>query len=144
VSTSRAASPQPPARRRDEEVHSITSAPEPLADDQARRTRRYLIQMGIRVVCFVGAYYASGWLRWTLVAFAVVIPYAAVILVNAGRDRVEYATSPVAPRPPEQLTAGPVTADAGDGPRVVDHEDVPPAASDQHDPGPRPADREED
>ena len=36
-------------------MHAITSAPASLSDDQARRQRRYLIQMGARVVCFVGA-----------------------------------------------------------------------------------------
>ncbi len=33
----------------------ITTAREPLADDVARRTHRYLVQMSIRIVCFVGA-----------------------------------------------------------------------------------------
>ncbi|WP_230684727.1 DUF3099 domain-containing protein [Cellulomonas sp. JZ18] len=81
-------------RRRDlpgEEVHRITSAPEPLADDLARRQRRYLWQMGIRVVCFL----AAG-LLWAhvpvvvpivLMAAAVVLPYVAVLLANAGRER---------------------------------------------------------
>ena len=35
------------------EVHRITTAADPLADDIARRTRRYLVQMGVRVVCFL-------------------------------------------------------------------------------------------
>jgi hypothetical protein len=102
VSTS-AATPRPGARRKDEAVPSITSAPEALEADQARRMRRYLFQMGFRVVCFLGAYLASGWLRWTLVVFAVVIPYIAVILVNAGRDRVQYDTHAVVPEAPRQL-----------------------------------------
>jgi len=84
-------------------VPSITSAPEPLADDQARRLHRYFLQMGFRVVCFWGAYLASGWLRWTLVAIAIVLPYIAVILVNAGRDKVEYDTSPMVPQAPREL-----------------------------------------
>ncbi|UZN05023.1 DUF3099 domain-containing protein [Cellulomonas sp. S1-8] len=82
-------------RRRGEhaepEVHRITSAPEPLADDLARRQRRYLWQMGVRVVCFV----AAG-LLWSrvpvvipivLLVIASVIPYVAVLLANAGRER---------------------------------------------------------
>ncbi|QAY70795.1 DUF3099 domain-containing protein [Xylanimonas protaetiae] len=103
----------PDARRHGDEVPSITSAPESLEDDQARRMRRYLFQMGFRVVCFWGAYLASGWLRWTLVAIAVVIPYIAVILVNAGRDRVQYETSAVVPEGPKELPPLP------DGARVV-------------------------
>ena len=43
-----------------EEVHSITSAPEALTDDLARRQKRYLAQMGIRVVCFAGAVFSWG------------------------------------------------------------------------------------
>jgi len=86
--------------------------------------RRYLFQMGFRVVCFLGAYVASGWLRWSLVVCAVVIPYVAVILVNAGRDKAEPATSAVTPAVPTELPA--VAADLGpDGARtvVVDPED---------------------
>lgn len=75
--------------------------------------RRYLIQMGFRVVCFVGAYFVTGWLRWTLIVFAVVIPYVAVILVNAGRDRVEYESSALVPEAPKELPPLP------DGARVV-------------------------
>ncbi|ACZ30446.1 hypothetical protein Xcel_1415 [Xylanimonas cellulosilytica DSM 15894] len=98
---------------------SITNAQEPLADDQARRMRRYLFQMGFRVVCFLGAYAASGWLRWTLVVVAVVIPYIAVILVNAGRDRAQYDVSGVVPQAPRELPAAAQDAMVPDGVRVV-------------------------
>ncbi|MFB7797795.1 DUF3099 domain-containing protein [Isoptericola sp. NPDC056134] len=119
------------------EVPSITSAPEPLEEDQARRTRRYLVQMGIRIVCFLGAIAADGWVRWTLVVLAVVLPYSAVLFANAGRDRVSYDTSPMVDVAPTELTAsaqgdadphrqeasGPETFD---GPhRVVEHQDDP-------------------
>lgn len=106
AATPRPAGPRredPDARRHRDEVPSITDAPEALEDDQARRVRRYLIQMGFRVVCFWGAYLASGWLRWSLVVIAVVIPYIAVILVNAGRDRVQYDTSAMVPDAPKEL-----------------------------------------
>ena len=74
-------------RRGSPEVARITSAPEPLADDLARRSRRYLIQMSIRVVCFVAAVSVDHWTRWLLLAGAVVLPYVAVVLANAGRER---------------------------------------------------------
>ena len=99
--------------RAPDEVPSITTARESLEDDQARRMRRYLYQMGFRVVCFVGAYFVTGWPRWTLVVVAVVIPYVAVILVNAGRDKVEYASSAVVPEAPRELPPMP------DGAHVV-------------------------
>jgi hypothetical protein len=81
-------------------VQSITSAPVSLADDQARRRRRYLIQMGLRVVCFIGAI-----LLWAhvprvvgiaLLVAAAVLPYIAVLGANAGRERQELE--------PDQLT----------------------------------------
>lgn len=102
---------------RDDDVVSITSAPEPLADDQARRTRRYLLQMGIRLVCFVGAILVDGWVRWALVVAAVVLPYVAVLFANAGRDRVSYDTSPLERRalpPGGPRTSGPGPVGPGD------------------------------
>ena len=70
---------------------TITGAQAPLSADQRARTRRYLISMAIRTVCFIGAIIASGWLRWALVAGAVLLPYIAVVMANAGRKRAERA-----------------------------------------------------
>lgn len=75
--------------RRDQEAQRITDAPAALADDQSRRTRGYLIQQGIRVVCIVLALAVPGPLRWVFAAGAVVLPYTAVLFANAGRDRSE-------------------------------------------------------
>ena len=87
-----------------DEVHDITSAPASLADDQARRQRRYLIQMGARVLCFVGAILAwphvPMWFGITLVAAAAVLPYIAVLGANAGRERQEYEADPLTPQLP--------------------------------------------
>jgi hypothetical protein len=99
-----------------EPVPSITSAPEPLAVDQARRTRSYLIQMSIRVVCIIGAVVVDGWVRWALVAAAVVLPYSAVLIANAGRDQVTHDTSPVTPQAAPALTELPQTTDSPDVP----------------------------
>ena len=123
------------------EVPSITSAPEPLAEDRARRTRRYLIQMGIRIVCFLGAIAADGWVRWTLVVLAVVLPYSAVLFANAGRDRVSYDTSPMVDVPPAELTAAdPAKPEpfGGDGHRVVEHQDDDPDPTDADPTDPEP------
>lgn len=87
-------------RNGEHEVQSITSVPESLDSDQARRAKQYLIQMGIRVVCFLGAVVAltTGhlWLGWSLAAGAVVLPYTAVILVNAPNRRAGVAQPYVA------------------------------------------------
>lgn len=80
-------------REQDDGVHRITSAPEPLAVDQARRMRSYLLQMGIRLVCIFLAVLVPGPARWLFVVGAVLLPYTAVLMANAGRDRRE--TTPV-------------------------------------------------
>jgi hypothetical protein len=62
---------------------SITSARSGRSADIRRREVRYLISMGVRTLCFVGAFFAGGVLRWTLVAGAVFLPYVAVVIANA-------------------------------------------------------------
>lgn len=83
-------------------MHRITTVPEPLADDVARRTRRYLVQMGIRIVCFLAAVLTWGLippaLSWVLLVGAIVLPYVAVILANAGRERRSEPASLMEPR----------------------------------------------
>lgn len=72
----------------DPEVFSITEAKVGISDDQKGRQRRYLIGMSLRTVCFVGATIAQGTLRWVLIAGAVFLPYFAVVIANAGRERM--------------------------------------------------------
>ena len=100
-------------RARDEAAVRITSAPTPLADDIAARTRRYLLQMSVRVVCFLGAVAVDHWTRWLLLAGAVVLPYIAVVLANAGRER---GGDPGTFLAPPALPAAPPTAGVGPGP----------------------------
>jgi hypothetical protein len=111
----------------------VTSAPEPLGADQARRQRRYLVQMGIRVVCFLLAailwQHVPLWVGLTLIVGAVVLPYIAVLFANAGRERQSLAP-PYAVLPP-QLDAAPPARPAtgprptGDEPRRADDDQVP-------------------
>jgi hypothetical protein len=96
------------------QVQAITSAPALLADDQAHRQRRYLIQMGARVVCFIGAILAWPHVPMIvgilLVAAAAVLPYIAVLGANAGRERREYDPEPLArelPPAPSHDALGP-------------------------------------
>ena len=49
--------------------------------------------MGLRTVCFVGGIMAEGALRWTLIFGAVVLPYFAVVIANAGRERGGWSGS---------------------------------------------------
>ena len=86
-------SSRPRGAHPDPEVHRITSAPESLEADLARRRRRYLWQMGVRLVCFVAAgllwSHTPLWVPLALLVAAAVIPYVAVLLANAGRERQE-------------------------------------------------------
>ena len=67
----------------------ITDAPVSPGADVAARQKRYLISMGIRTVCFVGAVaVGDGWLRWVLVAGALVLPYIAVVMANSASPQV--------------------------------------------------------
>jgi Flp pilus assembly protein TadB len=79
-------------RSSDQQVYRISGAPRSLSDDVDGRTRRYLISMGLRTLCFVGAVVL--WvvlnqvvLAWILLAGAVLLPYLAVVVANAGRER---------------------------------------------------------
>lgn len=69
------------------EVYSITSAPAALSNDQKSREVRYLWSMSLRTACFVAAVIATGVWRWIFLAGAAFLPYFAVIIANAGRER---------------------------------------------------------
>ncbi|MDD9207314.1 DUF3099 domain-containing protein [Georgenia sp. 10Sc9-8] len=74
---------------REPEVQSITSARRALGEDVHDRTVRYLISMGVRTLCLILAAFTPPPWRWLFVAAAVLLPYVAVVLANAGRERVE-------------------------------------------------------
>jgi hypothetical protein len=77
-----------PARR--ERPHLVTEAQRSMSEDIAYRQRRYLIMMGIRVVCFALAVVlytvGAGWLTAFPAIGAIVIPYFAVVFANGGRE----------------------------------------------------------
>ncbi|MFC4556451.1 DUF3099 domain-containing protein [Georgenia faecalis] len=94
-------------RGRDEQVHSITSVRRALAEDVHDRTVRYLISMTVRTLCVFGAAFTEGWIRWVLVAGAVVLPYIAVVAANAGRERPKPGGSAPDARPDLPALGGP-------------------------------------
>ena len=65
----------------------ITTASSSRNEDIAARQRRYLFSMSLRTICFVGAVVTTGWLRWVLVAGAILLPYVAVVMANAVATR---------------------------------------------------------
>jgi hypothetical protein len=68
----------------------ITEARWPMSADIRYRQRRYLIMMGIRLVCFVAAVVVfvnhGGWLAAIPAVGAIAIPYFAVVFANGGRE----------------------------------------------------------
>jgi hypothetical protein len=89
------------------EVFSITEAQTGMADDQRGRHQRYTIGMSVRTLCFIGAMFTSGALRWIMVVGAVALPYFAVIIANAGRERGAWGgNKPFTPQKRDAITTG--------------------------------------
>lgn len=62
----------------------ITDADEAHSADMRARTIKYTISMSVRLVCFIAAFFVHGWLQVALLVLAVVLPYFAVVVANAG------------------------------------------------------------
>lgn len=93
---------------RDDDAVRITSAAESRDADISARQKRYVASMGLRTVCFVAAILVGdGWLRWVLVAAALVLPYVAVVMANAVNSKSDdfLLPGPLAEHP--QLKGGP-------------------------------------
>jgi hypothetical protein len=71
-------------------VHLVTQARRPMSEDIRYRQNRYLLMMGIRLVCFIAALLMFvnhlGWLAGIPAVGAIVIPYIAVVFANGGRE----------------------------------------------------------
>lgn len=87
-------------------VQSVTTAPQAQSVDRDERMRKYLIQMGIRTACFIGAFFAHGWLQIVLFAAAAILPYIAVVGSNNARPYAAGSLQSAAP-PATPLTAEP-------------------------------------
>ena len=75
---------------RGQQVPLVTQARRPMSEDISYRQHRYLIMMGIRVLCFIVAIilYVNH-MRWLILVPAVgaiFIPYVAVVFANGGRE----------------------------------------------------------
>lgn len=70
----------------------ITTAQVSAGEELHSRELRYLVSMGVRTVCFLGAVMVGpGLLRWVLLAGAVFLPYVAVVMANTRKGRPEEA-----------------------------------------------------
>lgn len=72
-------------RRKGEEPVRITSAARPRSEDIRGRERRYIMSMAVRTLCFLLAIvFRDYWVVWVFLAGAVLLPYVAVVIANAG------------------------------------------------------------
>ena len=87
------------------EVYSITAARRPHQADVNERMLKYLVSMSIRTICFVLVLVTPSPWRWFFAVGAIVLPYVAVIIANAGRERRGPAPQGLTPPPaaPEHL-----------------------------------------
>ena len=112
----------------------VTEARLSRSADIAYRERRYLIMMGIRLVCFVIAVVlfinGAGWLTAIPAVGAIIIPYFAVIFANGGREpNTSRGFQAYEPNLPDRFSPGSSAADR-DRPGGS-----PPAGSDPAGPG---------
>ena len=101
-------------------VHRITEAQESHTVEQHSRVLKYTISMSVRLACFIAAFFVHGWLQWTFLAAAIVLPYVAVVIANGGADvtKRQPAAEYFAGDDPRQLASG--TAAPGSGNETTD------------------------
>ena len=89
---------------------SATSLPRAPRDEAGARSARYLLMMGIRILCFILMVVIQpyGWYTWVLGAAAILLPYLAVVSANVG----EEARSPRREDPERALPAAPAPTTA--------------------------------
>ncbi|MCC9196641.1 DUF3099 domain-containing protein [Arthrobacter sp. zg-Y820] len=98
-------------------VPRITDARTAHTDEMHARMIKYSVSMGIRIVCLGLMFVVHGWLLWVVIAAAVVLPYFAVIIANAGSDtrNMTASDSMIDSLPPPAIEA----------PRPEEHRDSP-------------------
>lgn len=74
-------------------MYTVTDAREPLSKNIQHRKRQYLVSMGARTLCLILAIVVPMPLplRIIVLAAAIALPYFAVVVANAGRERARGA-----------------------------------------------------
>lgn len=116
----------------DGQVFRITGARTSLSEDVRGRQRRYVISMLVRTVCVLLAVVL--WDVQRIVAVAalgagVLLPYFAVLIANAGRERAPGLPSTFAVSPEAKLMLGPGGTGGGGRPGEPQHGGGGPAAA---------------
>ena len=102
------------------QVPRITDAREAHTDEMRARMIKYSVSMGIRIVCLFLLFFVHGWLLWVVIAGAVVLPYFAVIVANAGSDtRNMTASESMIDVPPTAAIDPPRPREPGESPETT-------------------------
>src|SRR5579859_2265487 len=91
-------------------AYLVTEAPQARSAEISQRQRRYLIMMGIRVVCFVVTVVLfvnhAGWLTVIPACGAIGLPYFAVVIANSRDQTGSSGFRPYEPRLPARYQPG--------------------------------------
>jgi hypothetical protein len=80
---------------------SVSNVGQPLSVDQSSRARKYFISMMVRTACFILAVVLPSPYRWIALFGAVVLPYVAVVVANAGRESIRGRATIISSGPRE-------------------------------------------
>jgi len=72
---------------------SVSDVGQSLSKDQSSRAKRYFISMMVRTLCFILAVILPSPYRWFALLGAVLLPYVAVVVANAGRESIRDRTT---------------------------------------------------
>jgi len=101
------------------QAHLVTEARQPRSAEISQRERRYLVIMGIRLICFAvaGVLFVNhgGWLIVLPAAGAIALPYFAVVIANSRRSGQTGEFSAYQPRLPDRYSP-PASDPAADRP----------------------------
>jgi hypothetical protein len=96
--------------RRDQ-AYVVTEARQSRAEEIAQRERRYLLLMGLRIVCFIVTVVLflehAGWFALIPAAGAITLPYFAVVVANSRRQTVSSGFRAYEPRLPDRFSPPP-------------------------------------
>ena len=75
-------------------ISSITALPKSPQEDRRARMVKYLVTMGIRLVCIALCFVTQGWWQAVFIVGAIVLPYLAVIAANVGYQAASEVLRP--------------------------------------------------
>ena len=84
-------------------VHAITNTQIGLTQDQRHRQRAYFASMMVRTFCFIAAIVLHNPYRPFAIAGALILPYVAVVMANAGKERPSESNAFVLHQPRKSL-----------------------------------------